>query len=249
MSIPVVFSHASFLTYRGASLLRSTNQHISITPESEMHYGHTHPHSHLIQDQAALGVDTHFTFSTDILTQARLWLQSTRRRLFAQVLDHWHVPTQTPMTANQAFLLATRNGGLALRRPDLGVIAEGAKADLVIWDGESPALLGWVDPVAAVIYPWRATPPVAVRGLPVCAGNAMPIGKLQSRVGYICSPILIFARSRIKGTGDPDAVGSSHQALCSADCLEWVRFHSESCCGNLHSRFAVPHGTRRRHVS
>ncbi|KAF6803727.1 amidohydrolase family protein [Colletotrichum sojae] len=150
-SIPVVFSHASFLTYRGADLLRSTNQRISITPESEMHYGHTHPHSHLIQDQGSLGVDTHFTFSTDILTQARLWLQSTRKLLFAQVLDRWRVPTSTPMTANQAFLMATRNGGLALRRPDLGIIAEGAKADVVVWDGESPALLGWVDPVAAVI--------------------------------------------------------------------------------------------------
>uniref|UniRef100_L2G521 Amidohydrolase family protein n=1 Tax=Colletotrichum fructicola (strain Nara gc5) TaxID=1213859 RepID=L2G521_COLFN len=122
-SIPVVFSHASFLTYRGASLLRSTNQYISITPESEMHYGHTHPNSHLIQDQAAIG----------------------------QVLAHWKVPTSTPMTANQAFLMATRNGGLALRRPDLGVIAKGAKADVVVWDGESPALLGWIDPVAAVI--------------------------------------------------------------------------------------------------
>jgi adenine deaminase len=55
------------------------------------------------------------------------------------------------MSVNQAFLLATRNGGLALRRPDLGVITEGAKADLVIWDGESPSLLGWRDPVAAVI--------------------------------------------------------------------------------------------------
>lgn len=116
-----------------------------------MHYGHTHPHSHLIQDQGALGVDTHFAFSTDILTQARLWLQSTRRRLYSHVLDRWRIPTQTPMTANQAFLLATRNGGLALRRPDLGIIADGAKADLVIWDGDSPALLGWVDPVAAVI--------------------------------------------------------------------------------------------------
>ncbi|KXH64098.1 amidohydrolase [Colletotrichum salicis] len=150
-SIPVVFSHASFLTYKGASLLRSTNQYISITPESEMHYGHTHPHSHLIQDQGSLGVDTHFTFSTDILTQARLWLQSTRRLLYQQVLANWRVPTSTPMTVNQAFLLATRSGGLALRRPDLGIITEGAKADVVVWDGESPALLGWVDPVAAVI--------------------------------------------------------------------------------------------------
>lgn len=55
------------------------------------------------------------------------------------------------MSANQAFLLATRQGGLALRRPDLGVIRVGAKADLVVFDGRSPSLLGWADPVAAVI--------------------------------------------------------------------------------------------------
>ncbi|KAK0716587.1 amidohydrolase family protein [Apiosordaria backusii] len=148
---PVVFSHASFLSPVGAQLLRTHNHTISITPESEMHYGHTHPTSHLIQDFASLGVDTHFTFSTDILTQARLWLQSVRRLLYTQVLDRWEVPVNNPMSANQAFLLATRNGGVSLRRDDLGVIAPGAKADLVIWDGTSPGMLGWWDPVAAVI--------------------------------------------------------------------------------------------------
>ncbi|CAG2005272.1 unnamed protein product [Fusarium graminearum] len=85
--IPIIFSHASFLTAKDRDLLRQNNHYISITPESEMHYGQTHPHSYLIQDQAALGVNTHFAFSTDILTQARIWLQSTRYRLFNQVLE------------------------------------------------------------------------------------------------------------------------------------------------------------------
>lgn len=151
ISTPIVFSHASFLAAGDAILLRETNQHISITPESEMHYGHTHPNSHLIQDQAALGVDTHFTFSTDILTQARIWLQQARYDESEKVLDEWRLPLNNPMSTDQAFLLATRSGGLALHRDDLGVIREGAKADLVVWDGESPAMLGWLDPVAAVI--------------------------------------------------------------------------------------------------
>ena len=55
------------------------------------------------------------------------------------------------MSVNQAFLLATRNGALALRRPDIGIIAVGAKADVVVFNGNSPGMLGWVDPVAAVI--------------------------------------------------------------------------------------------------
>ncbi|KAL7809362.1 hypothetical protein V8C44DRAFT_334274 [Trichoderma aethiopicum] len=149
---PIVFSHASFITADDVSLLRSTNQYVSITAESEMQYGHGHPHSYDYQDQTALGIDTHFTYSADILTQARLWLQSTRLHYYEQVLDNWKVPTYSPMTVNQAFILATRSGGLALRRNDLGVIKAGAKADVVVWDAEnSPSMLGWQDPVAAVI--------------------------------------------------------------------------------------------------
>ena len=116
-----------------------------------MHYGHDHPSSHLIQDQASLGIDTHFTFSSDILTQARLWLQSVRRTLYRQVVQKNKVPANNPMSATQAFLLATRNGALALHRTDIGVIAPGAKADLLIWNGRSLSLLGWSDPVAAIM--------------------------------------------------------------------------------------------------
>lgn len=151
ISTPVVFSHGSFITIGDHQLLRQTGQHVSITPESELHYGHLHPTSHLVMDQASLGVDTHFTFSTDILTQARMWLQRVRAVFYAQSLDKWRIPTSNPMSANQAFLLATRNGALSLHRDDIGVITAGAKADVVVWDGTSPALLGWVDPVAAVM--------------------------------------------------------------------------------------------------
>jgi len=116
-----------------------------------MHYGQGHPVSYNIQDQASLGIDTHITFSTDILTQARIWLQQTRYERYLDTLKQTKLPGSNPMSAEQAFLLATRNGALALRRDDLGAIFSGAKADLLIWNGDSPALLGWVDPVAAVM--------------------------------------------------------------------------------------------------
>lgn len=149
---PVVFSHAAYITPGETTLLQSTGQYISITPESEMHYGHGHANAYYVQHQASLGTDTHFTFSADLLTQARLWLQETRLHFYNDVLEDWNIPTRNPMSAYQAFMLATRAGGQALRRPDLGVISVGAKADLVVWDAQnSPSLLGWVDPVAAVI--------------------------------------------------------------------------------------------------
>ncbi|KEQ90780.1 hypothetical protein AUEXF2481DRAFT_33721 [Aureobasidium subglaciale EXF-2481] len=69
----------------------------------------------------------------------------------ALYLGNWNVPRNSPMSANQAFTLATRSGALALRRPDLGVLATGNKADIVVFDGDSPNMLGWSDPVAAVI--------------------------------------------------------------------------------------------------
>ncbi|KAI0593562.1 hypothetical protein F4775DRAFT_577287 [Biscogniauxia sp. FL1348] len=150
-STAVVFSHGTGIAPASAALLRATDQFVSITPESEMHYGHSHPAAHRALDQAALGVDTHFTFSTDLLTQARLWLQRTRSRLYDDLVARWRIPAASPMSAAQAFLLATRQGARALRRPDLGVIKVGAKADLVVFDGRSPGMLGWNDPVAAVV--------------------------------------------------------------------------------------------------
>ncbi|KAJ6512826.1 amidohydrolase [Mycena sanguinolenta] len=150
-SIAFVFAHASSLTPIEARLLRQFNQYISITPESEMHYGHGDRGSYLIQDQASLGVDTQFTFSVDIIGQMRIWLQSTRLGLYQETLNRFKIPSNTPMTVRQAFLLGTRNGGLALRRPDLGVLKKGAKADVLVFSTDAIGLVGWSDPVAAVV--------------------------------------------------------------------------------------------------
>lgn len=55
------------------------------------------------------------------------------------------------MSVTDAFLLATRQGGQALHRNDIGVIRVGAKADIVCFDGESPNMVGWTNAVAAVL--------------------------------------------------------------------------------------------------
>lgn len=149
--VPAILSHASFITPEDTKLLREADQFVSITPESEMHYGHDNEHSHEIMDQCALGVDTHFTFSTDMVTQARIWLQATRRDLYRQKLAKQTIGHPNPFDVEQAFYLATYAGGRALRRDDLGVIKVGAKADIVVFDGDSSNMLGWVDPIAAII--------------------------------------------------------------------------------------------------
>ncbi|KAF4547325.1 Amidohydrolase-like protein 2 [Elsinoe fawcettii] len=150
-SFPIVFAHASFIPQSEYEILRQFNHYISIDPESESHYGHTNDESDYTMDQGALGVDTHATYSGDIVTQARLWLQQVRARSFRRTLEGWRVPSTNPMSVKQAFHLATRAGAQALRRPDLGVIRVGAKADIVVFDGTKMSLLGFRDPIAAII--------------------------------------------------------------------------------------------------
>ncbi|KAL5341369.1 hypothetical protein BJX70DRAFT_386680 [Aspergillus crustosus] len=149
--LPIIFSHAPFLTDTDKAALRAHNHFVSITPESECHYGHGQTTGHEISDHAALGVDTAWTFSGDMLAQARLWLQLVRLRSYTKTLETGFLPNANPMAVEQAFLLATRQGGRALRRDDIGVLKVGAKADLVVFDGAAPNMLGWSDPIAAVI--------------------------------------------------------------------------------------------------
>lgn len=149
--LPVVFSHCGLSTQSDWDAAREQNWNISITPESEYLYGHGNQTTRFILDQASLGIDTNWTFSGDILSQARLWLESTRNTSYNKTLNIGKIPRQSPMTVETAFLLATRQGGRAVRRDDLGVLKVGAQADIVVWDGDSPNMLGWTDPIAAVI--------------------------------------------------------------------------------------------------
>ena len=81
----------------------------------------------------------------------RIWLQGTRLPLYQETLDKYKIPADTPMSVKQAFLMGTRNGGLALKQPDIGVLKEGAKADVLIFSTDTLGLIGWTDPVAAVV--------------------------------------------------------------------------------------------------
>ncbi|KAI8711048.1 Amidohydrolase [Fusarium sp. LHS14.1] len=150
-SMPVIIGHASFLEQHSYKLLQATNQYASITIESEMFVGQTNPTAHHWLDQAALGIDSFFMFSSDLLTQARMLLAYVRNALFSDALAKWEIPGNSPMSVSQAFLVATRSGGQALRRPDLGIIAAGAKADILVWDTTNLAMTGWIDPIAAIL--------------------------------------------------------------------------------------------------
>ncbi|KAF9134367.1 hypothetical protein BGW39_007245 [Mortierella sp. 14UC] len=146
----VVFSHST-TNNNDLEILRRTNHFFSVTPESEHHYNHGQPIIHTLLSQAALGANTSSTFSSVILARMRLQLQSTRLRMAREAHSSFKYVNNTTMTVKQAFLLGTCNGGIALHRPDIGVIKKGAKADAVVFNTDNTATFSFYDPIAAVV--------------------------------------------------------------------------------------------------
>ena len=114
------------------------------------------------------------------------------------------------MSVNQAFLLATRHCGLALRREDIGIIAPAAQADLVVFDNSSSGMLGWNDPVAAVM--------------------------MHAGIGDI-EHVLVDGQFRKKDfkLTHPDYTGVQRQFLHSAQRIQklWAMMPQPSCEGQL----------------
>ena len=77
-------------------------------------------------------------------------LEAIKTTVLLQKLDHLQATT---LSAREAFEMATIGGARALRLDgDLGSLEPGKAADLVIFDGETPALANIVDPIAAIVY-------------------------------------------------------------------------------------------------
>ncbi len=87
----------------------------------------------------ALGTDTH---PFDMIHEMRM----------AAIGCKLAEQSQQATTAMQAFELATVNGARALKRSDLGRIAPGCKADLVLVDLGSPRAAGYQDPMKYLVY-------------------------------------------------------------------------------------------------
>ena len=79
-------------------------------------------------------------------------------------------------TAADVFNAATLGGAQALGRDDLGRIAVGAKADLVLWEGESLWMAPLRDPVKNIVYSAQAADvlTVIVNGRVVLRDGAIP---------------------------------------------------------------------------
>ncbi|KAJ7350430.1 hypothetical protein DFH08DRAFT_110095 [Mycena albidolilacea] len=152
----ILLSHANQAHAEDAVQLVARHAHVSSTPDTELQVALGtpvcfRPDLHKI---SSLGIDCHSNNSADILSQMRLALQSARGTSNQRFVDQWKLPKTVAATVEQAFNLGTIMGARAVgMSSEIGSIAVGKLADIVIFDAQSPGMLcvAEQDPVAAIV--------------------------------------------------------------------------------------------------
>ncbi|KAJ7167377.1 hypothetical protein C8R43DRAFT_1161030 [Mycena crocata] len=152
----ILFSHANGALPEDAVQLAAANAHVSSTPETELQTAIGVPVCFRpdMFNIASLGVDCHANNSGDILSQMRLALQNARGTYNQTFIDADKIPRAISNTVEDAYNLGTIMGARAVgMESEIGSIAVGKLADLVIFDGESPSMVcaAVQDPVAAIV--------------------------------------------------------------------------------------------------
>lgn len=166
----IIISHGGTILKADAELLKAAGAFVSSTPSTELQTAMARPYcfdasfhdggvsgdSIGLQDNSALGVDCHSCTAGSIISEARLGLQNARNHYNEYYMKQDKIPRSLPdsLSVEAAFNLATVKGAEAVNMSsEIGRIAEGYKADLVIFDALSPSMVGAAkhDPIAAII--------------------------------------------------------------------------------------------------
>ncbi|OAG00859.1 uncharacterized protein CC84DRAFT_1168083 [Paraphaeosphaeria sporulosa] len=161
-----LISHGGPFSSEDAEIIKQTGAHVSSTPSTELQMfiagrpvcfnaSFTEGEGRAgIQEKASLGVDCHSNQSGSIISEARIGLQDARMHFHENLRGKTARKLPESLSVEAAFNLATIKGAEAVRmESEIGRIAEGYRADLVIFDGLSPAMVcaAQYDPVAAII--------------------------------------------------------------------------------------------------
>jgi cytosine/adenosine deaminase-related metal-dependent hydrolase len=154
-----LISHGGKLSKPDMENIREAGAYLSATPSTELQCGMGRPvcfdaaflepevrNQRLsAQDRASLGVDCHAFTAGSIISEARLGLQDARNHFNEYHMKQGKTPRRLPesLSVEAAFNLATIKGAEAAKMShEIGKIAEGYKADLVVFDALSPSMVG-----------------------------------------------------------------------------------------------------------
>ncbi|OJJ42412.1 hypothetical protein ASPZODRAFT_162232 [Penicilliopsis zonata CBS 506.65] len=152
----IIVSHATGIALSDAATLAENQVYISTTPETELQMGLGEPvalrgkNNSPLSSHTCVGVDCHSNNSSDLITQLRLLVQHMRGQeyLVAQARGEY---AAISAKLEHAFNLGTLQGARAMGlEHKIGTLEEGKKADLVVFDTDTPAM------VCADSYPLAA---------------------------------------------------------------------------------------------
>lgn len=151
-----LLSHGNNITKEELLWIEVAGAHLSSTPMSELQMGHGHPIC-LEADflpLSSIGTDSNSISTSSIPVQANTALQITRARQMAKNIKDGTWDGSIGPRAEDAFNLGTVLGARAIGLGDeIGSLTVGKKADIVIFQGQSPTMVlaSDCDPVAAII--------------------------------------------------------------------------------------------------
>ncbi|KAL4912822.1 hypothetical protein BDW62DRAFT_206133 [Aspergillus aurantiobrunneus] len=152
-----LFSHLNGIAPSDKDTLLAHGAHFSSTPETELQMGLGEPVAFTpdpeLRSRASIGIDCHANNSADILTQLRLGMQHARGVENTAALAAAAYP-RLRIKLEEVFNLGTIQGARAIGMGDiLGSVEVGKRADIVVFDAESPAMAcaGEESPLAAVV--------------------------------------------------------------------------------------------------
>lgn len=151
----ILLSHANFPMDGDAELLVKSGAKVSSTPNTELQMAY--PPVALepeFYEHSSLGIDCHSWGTASIVTQMNQLLQWARCHHGENLAKEGKWSRHAVPDVEQVFNLGTIGGARAISMADqIGKLEVGMKADVLIFDGTSPAMLAAAEenPVAAIV--------------------------------------------------------------------------------------------------
>jgi 5-methylthioadenosine/S-adenosylhomocysteine deaminase len=150
------YVHGNFLTDREWDLVAESGGTVTITPSTDMlmQFG-TFPATGPALNRgivSGLGIDTICSAGNDLFSEMRLALAAERSRANASAISSDRMAPAVDLHQRDMLRLATVDGARLWHLDnEIGTLAPGKQADIVIIDMRSPHLDGFGDPVAVMV--------------------------------------------------------------------------------------------------
>jgi cytosine/adenosine deaminase-related metal-dependent hydrolase len=156
MTDRTVYVHAASLSADSYQRIAATGGSVSVSTESEQSAGQGYPPTWAMREHGipvSLSMDTSVWWSGDLFSAMRTTLGADRSREHLAAHAEDRTVTHCSLRAEQVVEWATRGGAYALDRADLGTLAVGAKADVVlIKNDHSPVSFPLLNPYGHVAF-------------------------------------------------------------------------------------------------